>query len=485
VNGTTIELGRVTLRLVQVLAVALVLFHFVHLAFVGVFMDEAYYWMWGQHPALSYYDHPPLNAWLLWASSAVFGWNFFALRLPVILSFLTDIYALYLLSRQIAGAKWVTHFWVTLLLFMVTPVFPWVAGYALPDHLLLCGCLWALYFFFRFFQSRATGSEGANRDLYLGALFLGLAELSKYNAAFLGVGVAAYVLVYDRKLFAQPRLYLAAALALVLQTPTIIWNLTENFASWQFILHGRHSGLHAEIDGIVPLVFGIGIFISPFLLWPIFKFAAFQRDSVPGAGFARASFLISTTAIVVVALTTFTLFHWNLVAYAAMLPFLALVMRPRWLLLLQALYGTVVAVFFFVNYTIMPLTNVERWRDWQTGWSYGWDPTVAALEKAKAEHKVGFVAASDYTTASLVGFLSGDKDVTSLSAARDQYDYWFDAKAHAGEDAILFEDTWQPLYQVASQFKSITVLADLPVVVNGIQVDRHRILLGTGFTPNG
>ena len=49
----------------RALAIALVLFKFVHLLAAGVFMDEAYYWMWGQHPALSYYDHPPLNAWLL------------------------------------------------------------------------------------------------------------------------------------------------------------------------------------------------------------------------------------------------------------------------------------------------------------------------------------------------------------------------------------------------------------------------------------
>ena len=30
--------------------------------------DESYYWMWGQHPALSYFDHPPLHGWC-WASS--------------------------------------------------------------------------------------------------------------------------------------------------------------------------------------------------------------------------------------------------------------------------------------------------------------------------------------------------------------------------------------------------------------------------------
>lgn len=27
---------------------------------VNLVSDEAYYWMWGQHPALSYFDHPPL-----------------------------------------------------------------------------------------------------------------------------------------------------------------------------------------------------------------------------------------------------------------------------------------------------------------------------------------------------------------------------------------------------------------------------------------
>src|SRR5262245_29966213 len=100
-------------------------------------MDEAYYWMWGQHPALSYYDHPPLNAWLLGLSGAAFGWNAFALRLPVLLSFVADIYALWLLSRRIGGAEWQSTFWTTLVLFLATPFFFVVSGVALPDHLLL------------------------------------------------------------------------------------------------------------------------------------------------------------------------------------------------------------------------------------------------------------------------------------------------------------------------------------------------------------
>ena len=42
--------------------------------------DEAYYWMWGQKLAWSYFDHPPLHAWLLRLMDLVFGWNLFALR---------------------------------------------------------------------------------------------------------------------------------------------------------------------------------------------------------------------------------------------------------------------------------------------------------------------------------------------------------------------------------------------------------------------
>ncbi|MHB1109812.1 MAG: hypothetical protein ACYCZU_05790, partial [Devosia sp.] len=43
--------------------------------------DEAYYWMWGQHLALSYFDHPPLQGWLLGVVAQLFGWHPFNTRL--------------------------------------------------------------------------------------------------------------------------------------------------------------------------------------------------------------------------------------------------------------------------------------------------------------------------------------------------------------------------------------------------------------------
>jgi 4-amino-4-deoxy-L-arabinose transferase-like glycosyltransferase len=480
----TIELKPTTLRIVQGLALLLVAFKLVQLSTTGIFQDEAYYWMWGQHPALSYYDHPPLNAWLLGLSSLFLGWNSYAVRLPVALSFLADIAALYLLSRRLAGPSWQAHFSVTLLLLLTVPMYWLVTSMALPDHLLLAGCLFALAFFCGFFIDRARGEGGRSRDLYLGALFLGLAGLAKYNAAFLAIALGLYVLFADRALLRQPRLYLAAGLTLVLQLPVVVWNATENFASWEFILHGRHAGLRMSYDGVISFVGGILILLSPFLIIPAVRFAA-GRTPVAGAGFARIAFVVSSLVILAVSFATVVLFHWNLVAYAAMLPFLAFVLRPRWLLAGQALWGTAFAIAATINYALVPLTDVRGWRDEATAWAYGWGPTAQAVTAARAAHKVGFVAAPDYTTASLLGFALKDRDVVSLSPNRDEYDYWFDSAAHAGEDAILFSDDWRPLRSdISSRFTRLTLLASLDVVVEGKLLDTHKLYLATDYRPN-
>jgi 4-amino-4-deoxy-L-arabinose transferase-like glycosyltransferase len=473
------------LRLVQVVAVALVALKFAHLALAGVFMDEAYYWMWGQHPALSYFDHPPLNAWLMGLSGAVFGWNVFALRLPVALSFAADIWALWLLSRRLAGPAAGGHFWLTLLLFLTMPLFWIVTGYGLPDHVLLTALLYSLYFFHGFFTARARGERGATADLLCGALCLGLGGLAKYNAAFLGLGVGLFVLLHDRALLRDGRLWLAALVALALQAPVVVWNLTEGFASWQFILSGRHKGLTASLAGVIGFAFAILIVISPFLFWPIGKFAL-ARTAAIGMGFARTTFWLSSLAILALAFVTATLFHWNLVAYVAMLPFLALYMRPRWLIAGQAAWGGAFAVAAFVNYAIVPLTNVEGWRDQATAWSYGWSEVADAARAAKAEHGAGFVAATDYTTASLLGFAMADRDVTSLTAARDQFDFWFDPAAHTGEDAILYADRWKRLTNaVRARFDSVEEIASFEVAPLGRHVNTPRLYLAKGFRPDG
>ena len=105
------------------------------------------------------------------------------------------------------------------------------------------------------------------------------------------------------------------------------------------------------------------------------------------------------------------------------------------------------------------------------------------IEEAPARH-AGFVAGVDYTTASLLGFALGDRDVVSLDPAREQYDFWFDGKAHAGEDAILYADRWRPITRaVERRFASIEEIDSLVVRAQGRDIYRQRIYLAKGYKP--
>ena len=45
-----------------------------------VFAQEAYYWTYAQHPDLSYFDHPPMVAWLIWLGTHTVGEGSFGVR---------------------------------------------------------------------------------------------------------------------------------------------------------------------------------------------------------------------------------------------------------------------------------------------------------------------------------------------------------------------------------------------------------------------
>jgi 4-amino-4-deoxy-L-arabinose transferase-like glycosyltransferase len=478
VSAATQPRALAPLAVLKGLALVLVAYKVVLLLSAGVFQDEAYYWIWGQHPALSYFDHPPLNAWLQGLAGAIFGWNRFALRIMVALALVADIGLIWMISRRIAW-DWPEHFWRTLILFLATPVFFAVTAVALPDHLLVTFGLAAIYFFVSFFQRWPELPRW--RDLYLGAFFLGLAALAKYNAAFIGVGLGLYIILAPRArpLLLKPQLYLAAAIAVALQAPVLAWNLQQGMASFSFILGSRHAGLSTAYEGLGSWAAGFLLLVGPFLLIPLLGFAFSRRK---GEGLGRAMFWVSTAAILTISLSTTTLFHWNLVAYLAALPFLAFHMRWRWLTWLHIAYGVAFLSFMLVNYSFTPITDVRALRDEATAWAYGWDDTAAAVRAAKAEHGAGFVATADYTTAALLGYAMADKGVTSLNARRDQFDYWFDEAAHAGSDAILLGDTWRPLTaEVMARFEEVVLLEEIPVVRGGTEIDLHQIYLGKGF----
>ncbi|MHB1111516.1 MAG: ArnT family glycosyltransferase, partial [Devosia sp.] len=457
------------------------------LAATPVFMDEAYYWLWGQHPALSYFDHPPLTAWLQGLSATVLGWNVVGMRAAVVLTLFGDLWLLSLFARSLMPAAASETFWRSTILFLATPVFFGLTGLALPDHVLVFFGLAALYGFHRFLLDWRAG-RSAYPYLYLGGLALGLAVLSKYNGALLGAGFVAF-LVFSRTyrpLLRDKHLYFALSIAILMQAPVLIWNAQHGFASFDFILGSRHGGQSnaAALSGLIGFLGGMAGLLGPFLLLALARLLLARGEVLPACGLGRAVFWVSSAVILGASLLTDVLFHWNLVAYIGVLPFLAFHVRERWALFGQILYGLIAAALAFVNYAIVPVMALVSFTDQTTAWSYGWDEAAPRVEAAAAADGVGFIAATDYGLASQLAFALRDSEVTSLSPRREQFDFWFVPDEHAAENAVIVSDLWRPLTpEIEARFARITLVETVAVMRHGKGIDTYQIYLGEGYRP--
>jgi len=189
--------------------------------------EEAYYWTYAQHPALSYLDHPPMIAWLTWLGTAVFGNNEFGVRVPAIACGVLAAFFIYRLTLNLFDKASAI---VAALLMICLPYF-FAAGFlAAPDAPLLALWAGALFFFERaLVGNRSWGWWGAG-------VCVGLGLLSKYTMVLIGPAAALFMIVHPaaRRWWRRPEPYLGGVIALLLFSPVLIWNARHEWASFLF-----------------------------------------------------------------------------------------------------------------------------------------------------------------------------------------------------------------------------------------------------------
>ncbi|MFN7888012.1 MAG: glycosyltransferase family 39 protein, partial [Betaproteobacteria bacterium] len=107
--------------------------------------QEAYYWNFARHLDIGYLDHPPLVAWLIAASTALGGGEFWV-RLPAVASSLVAIYFVVRLARDVGGASLAAR---SALLATLLPFFFGIGAMMTPDAPLTAAWAAALYFLYR------------------------------------------------------------------------------------------------------------------------------------------------------------------------------------------------------------------------------------------------------------------------------------------------------------------------------------------------
>lgn len=103
--------------------VALITLRLLYLGLPELMEQEAYYWNYAQHPDLSYLDHPPLAALLIWLGTEVFGTTEFGVRIGAFLSWFFTAFFAFRLSADIfhRTAAWEVCFWFLCCLSILVP----------------------------------------------------------------------------------------------------------------------------------------------------------------------------------------------------------------------------------------------------------------------------------------------------------------------------------------------------------------------------
>ncbi len=205
-------------------------------AWLPLSSQEAYYWLYAQHPALSYFDHPPMDAWWIWIGTHLLGNGALGVRIGTILSGLTTaLLGLALLRRFDVGERG-RALW--LIATVTVPALFATRFLANPDPPLLV-------FWTATMLALWCARNGDLRWWLAAGAAAGAAGLSKYSAAFLlPSGIA--ILTLDPKMRTQLRSvkpYLAVLVAAVVFLPVLAWNVSHDFASFRFQTARRYAGV--------------------------------------------------------------------------------------------------------------------------------------------------------------------------------------------------------------------------------------------------
>jgi 4-amino-4-deoxy-L-arabinose transferase-like glycosyltransferase len=383
--------------------------------------DEAYYWLWSRHLAISYYDHPPMVAYLTrlgtWlAGDGIFGVRCMAALTMVLTSVLLYTLAVTLFAEPRIGLLTVLWFNVTL----HATVFSIIMSPDTPAVLFWVLACVGLALVWR------TERGGW---WYLVGIAIGLLLLSKYTGFFLGLGIVAWLAASAqmRPWLKRHQPYVAGLIALLLFSPVILWNAQHGWISFakQF---GRalDTAPHASVIGFIGDQAG---FISPLIF--AFVIAALGLAIVRGFHRQEANWLLVVMTSVPILLYFFVhsvssevLTQWPSAAYpaaiaAAVAAFAARADDPRWHPVLRYSFhaapwvGLAAALLLCVQMalTLLPIPAAKDPLSRFFGWA-GLSSDTRAIARAQ---QAGYITASDYCTISTLAFYLREVAVFPIS----------------------------------------------------------------------
>ena len=266
--------------------------------------DEAFFYQWGVYPAWGYSDHPPMVGWLLAVLHSI---SDAPLVLRSVTLLVTSVIALLIVNTLmhqlrpdreavawLAGAVYLVLPWSWMFVLVTTDT---------PLILFMALSAWAYL--------RANAAEQRSAGWYaLAGLFVGLAFLSKYFAALLGIAYAVHILGWRRKRWwALPLLFVLALPSIAVN---LVFNAHHGWSNVMFNVFNRNEGSHWNVK--TPAVYAAmtAYLLTPWLLWQGVKGRWPDGISPATRTAATALWLFPVALFAVISLKRTIGLHWVL-----------------------------------------------------------------------------------------------------------------------------------------------------------------------------
>ncbi|MBN1574373.1 MAG: glycosyltransferase family 39 protein [Deltaproteobacteria bacterium] len=469
------------------------LYHLIIIGIIGLGDNEAYYWTWSKHLDLSYFDHPPMVAYIIALTTKLGGDTPFFVRIGNTMLFLITTILVYLLTVDIFKSRRAGFYSVVLT--NILPLYYIVGLIIVPDGPL--ATLWILFLYLLYKTMKMDGESGGGKVKfwfwYVMGVVAGLALLSKYFAILL-LPTTFIFLSSDKRVrgyLKSPHLYLAILIAAVIASPILFWNMEHGYPSMTFHIKTRHGGEGFEWENLGKMVGGQFV-MTPILLYFLLAslYVAVKRGfwgnkDINYKFIALTSIPTLLFFYVVMCFTDDAEPHWPALGYVPLIV-AASGLYPEYLKrwgkkrlydfklfravsgrdvdrggILTAIRGwmkgtstfkalvavgvafPIIFMAFFHIQMIYPLYRPEKSHYDVTNDLMGWDAVAPVVREIEGDMTVNgkkpFVLAYHYNVASQLGFALKDlENVICLSSKRkiNQFNFWQNMDDLVGRDAI-------------------------------------------------
>lgn len=397
---------------------------------MGVHFDETYYWLYAQHPALGYFDHPPMVSWMIMASDLLFKGTLSIRFCTVLLSSLSMVVVWSLVKPY--GIKPLL-FWS--LIYSVILIHPY-AFITTPD---------APLFFFTalfFLVYKQFIKQASIQNAILLAVVTSLLFYSKYHSIL----IVGFTFLSNLKILKSKHFWLYFGLLILALLPHLFWQIDNNFISFRYHLLDSHNTVYNPMLTIKYIMLLL-VLTGPLSGWLLLKIL-FQKQCIDQfekalrwTGIGIFSFFMASTFI-----GDFEA-HWTLVA---MIPLIIIASKwlgsdKKWQRLIY-ISGTVNFVLLLATRIIVITPIADNIK--ALGTFRGWDKDTKELSEFTNNYPIIFQDC--WNKAARFGWYTQNKQVAAINSGlyrSNQFDLWHFEHIYDGQTVyIATSDSMQFAY---------------------------------------